>query len=208
MFIWSFASYHHTVTAHGQLLHCGSDEHNLCEVLQESKSPSCLNSQHPRADFQWSWLFKQSWFSSSDDCAEILKEIWFITFQDRHLQTEAPEFRRHSPKICCLSVTHPCISYHHHWASWNCCFFFLKSVKSIQNFKCTSEDCKGNNLLQFPLTENRIGWVIATQIDSSFLSSPWCPQLKGVGCAIANLWSTPQPVSGWAAVQRWEEVKW
>lgn len=88
-------------------------------------------------------------------------------------------------------------------------FFFKKPkpIKSIQNFKCTYEYCRGYNLLQFPLTENRIGWMKATQIDSSFLSSTWCQQLKGVGCAIGNLYSTPQPVSSltrWAAVQRWE----
>lgn len=205
MLTWSFGNYQHTVIAHAQLLHCGSDEHKLCEVLQESKSPSCLNSQHPCADFHWSWLLKQSQFSSSDDCTEILKEIWFI-FQDRHLQT-SPRTRDTPLKAATfLSVRE--LSYIHHWAPWNCWFFFLKSVKSIQNFECTSDYCKGNNLEQFPLTENRTGWVLATQIDSSFLSSPCCPQLKAVGCAIANLWSTPQPVSGWAAVQRWEEVKW
>lgn len=147
---------------------------HLPALILSTRGDDCLN----RANF-----------SSSDDCTEILKEIWFIIFQDRHLQTEASELWRHSPKSCCLSLSN---------SSMHACLLppplsilklliLFKSVKSIQNFKCTSEYCKGNNLLQFPLTENRIGWVIATQIDSSFLSSPWCPQLKGVGCAIANL---------------------
>lgn len=165
----------------------------LSTHVQTSTGADSLN----RANFQAVMTAQRSWKKS---------DLSFKT----DICKQAPELLRHSPKSCHLSLSDWSMhnSHIHHWAPWNCWFFFFKSVKSIQNFKCTSVYCKVNILLQFPLTENRIGWVLATQIDSSFLSFPCCPQLKVVGCATANLWSTPQPVSGWAAVQRWEEVKW